>query len=99
MQTSQNHIDVKAACANPSKFFDAPRDVLCHPELSRASKIDILRQWETDARLMAVAEEENLTGGEPSQLSAVVKALINLNDEEKMPDGEPHPPSPAKAGA
>ena len=98
MQISQN-VDIKAACANPSKYFEAPRDVLIHPTLSREAKIDILRQWETDARLMAVAEEENLTGGEPSQLSAVVKALINLGDEEKMPDGEPHPPSPAKSGA
>lgn len=98
MQTSQN-VDVKAARTNPSKYFAAPRDVLIHPGLSREAKIDILRQWETDARLLAVAEEENLAGGESSQLHAVVNALINLGDAEKMPDGEPHPPSPAKSGA
>ena len=97
MQTSP--LDVKAALSNPSKFFTAPREVVAHPALSRSVKIDILRQWETDARLMAVAEEENLTGGEASQLSAVVNALISLGDSEKMPDGDAHPPSPAKSGA
>ncbi len=97
MQMSMS--DIHAAKTNPSKFFTSPREVLAHPALSHAAKIDILRQWETDARLMAVAEEENLSGGEASQLGAVVNALISLGDAEKMPDGEAHPPSPAKAGA
>jgi hypothetical protein len=97
MQTSS--LDIKSAIANPSKYFTFPREVVAHPSLSRTAKIDILRQWETDARLMAVAEEENLGGGEASQLGAVVNALISLEDPEKMPDGEAHPPSPAKSGA
>src|SRR5262249_43840542 len=46
-------IDIKAAATNPSRYFKAPGDVLRHPGLSRKAKIDILRQWETDARLMA----------------------------------------------
>lgn len=98
MQTPPNTIDIKAATANPTKFFKAPPEVLAHPGLSRAAKIDILHQWEIDARQLSVAEEENLTGGEPSQLGAVVNALISLGDEDKKP-GAPHPSSPAKAGA
>ncbi len=81
-------LDIKAAKSNPSKFFAAPKDVLMHPGLSREAKIDILRSWEVDARLMSVAEEENMTDGERSHLGAVVSALIALDDERKRPDTE-----------
>jgi len=78
-----SHVDVKAAKTNPSKYFASPQDVLCHTGLSREAKIEILRQWEVDARLMSVAEEENMTDGEHSHLGAVVSALIALDDERK----------------
>jgi len=78
-------LDIKAAKTNPSKYFHAPKDVLIHPTLSREAKIDILRQWEVDARLLATAEEENMTDGEHSHLGAVVSALIALDDENKRP--------------
>ncbi len=79
-----HQFDLKAAKANPSKFFSTPKEVLVHPELSRTSKLDILHQWEVDARLLSVAEEENMQDGESSQLGAVVSALLALNDEEKQ---------------
>jgi hypothetical protein len=79
-------LDVKAAKTNPSKFFQTPKDVLIHPTLSRANKIDILRQWEIDARLLAIAEEENMGDGEHSHLGAVVSALIALGDDHKRSD-------------
>jgi hypothetical protein len=79
-----NHVlDIKAAMSNPSKFFESPKEVLVHPDLNRAAKIDILRQWEVDARLLSVAEEENMQDGEHSHLGAVVSALIALDDENK----------------
>jgi hypothetical protein len=84
MATQQ--IDVKAACVNPSKFFKTPHEVLIEPKLSRKDKIDILHQWEIDARLLAVADEENMGQGESSQLGAVVTALIALDDEQKRPE-------------
>lgn len=90
-------LDIKAAKINPSKFFASPKDVLVHPGLSRDAKIDILRAWEVDARLMSVAEEENMTDGERSHLGAVVSALIALDDERKSPDTETGS-GPAKAG-
>jgi hypothetical protein len=77
---------VNAAAANPSKFFASPKDVLVDPKLSREDKIEILRQWEIDARLLAVADEENMGQGENSHLGAVVSALIALDDENKRPD-------------
>jgi len=90
-------LDIKAAKTNPSKFFQTPKDVLIHPDLSREAKIDILRQWEVDARLMSMAEEENMTDGEHSHLGAVVSALIALGDEAKRPDVETGS-GPAKQG-
>jgi hypothetical protein len=78
-------LDIKAAKTNPSKFFQSPKDVLIHPTLTREAKIDILRQWEVDARLLSMAEEENMTDGEHSHLGAVVSALIALDDENKRP--------------
>ncbi len=83
-------LDVGAALTNPSKFFAKPQDVLVHPGLSRDTKLKILRQWEVDARLLQVAEEENMTDGERSHLGSVVSALIALDDENKGPDaGKP----------
>ncbi len=73
--------DFAKAKANPSKFFERPNDVLNDHALSRAQKIELLHQWELDARLMSVAEEENMSGAEPTYLQEVVKALISLGDE------------------
>lgn len=92
-----HQLDVKAAKTNPSKYFHTPQDVLVHPTLSRESKIEILRQWEADARLMSVAEEENMTGGEHGHLGAVVSALIALDDEKKRPATDTGT-GPAKTG-
>ncbi len=96
----QQALNVEAAKTNPSKFFETPQEVLTHPNLSRGNKIDILRQWEVDARLLSMAEEENMTKGETgehSQLGAVVSALIALDDENKRPNCETGS-SPAKLG-
>ncbi len=76
-------LDINAAKLNPSKFFKNPQDVLVHPNLNRQAKLDILHQWEVDARLMSVAEEENMGSGESSRLGAIVSALLALEDEAK----------------
>ncbi len=81
-------IDVKAAKVNPSKFFKTPSEVATYPGLSLEDKIAILRQWETDARLMAVADEESMGGGENSHLGSVTQLLITLGDENKLPDAD-----------
>ena len=88
MASIKKILDVNAATANPSKFFKSPQEVLIHTELSREKKIEILHQWEVDARLLSVADEENMGHGENSHLGAVVSALIALNDESKRPDAE-----------
>jgi hypothetical protein len=92
-------VDIQAAKANPSKYFSSPQEVLSHPGLSRETKLDILHQWETDARLLAVADEENLQGGESSQLGAVITALLALHDEAKEAHTRPQPTPATKSGA
>ncbi len=88
-------LNLAEAKVNPSKFFKHPKDVLVHPSLSRDNKLESLRQWEVDARLMAVAEEENMTSGENGHLGAIVSALLALDDETKGPNAD-LPGSPTK---
>ena len=78
-------LDIKQAKASPSRVFNDPAEVLTHPELSRETKLEILRQWEVDARLLSEADTESMTGGESSKLGKVVSALLALEDEGHKP--------------
>ncbi len=95
---AQTQLNIAEAKVNPSKFFEHPKDVLTYPGLSRQAKLEILRQWEVDARLMAVAEEENMTSGENGHLGSIVSALLALDDENKGPRADA-PAPPTKAGS
>ncbi len=53
-------MDFEKAKLNPAAVFKTPREIVSSQELSREQKIEILRQWEQDARLMEVAEEESM---------------------------------------
>jgi len=66
---------------NPQQHFTHPQEVCSHPSLTHKQKIAILRQWEYDARELSVAEEENMGGGEPSLLQAVLTALRQLDPD------------------
>lgn len=90
-------IDKKEALVNPSRTFDKPRDVVASRALSRDEKKKALEQWEIDARLMQVASEEGMTGGEPSNLVDVKNAQKELGvaDENKKKGDHKKPPPPA----
>ncbi len=90
-------LNIADAKVNPSKYFQHPKDVLVHPGLSRDAKIDILRAWEVDARLLQTAEEENMTSGENAHLGSIVSALLALEDETKGPQADT-PKAPTKLG-
>jgi hypothetical protein len=66
------------AMLDPTSVYSTPEEVCEDPALTREQKISVLRQWEYDAREMAVAEEENMTGGPPDQLPQVLAALRRL---------------------
>ncbi len=59
MTMETQRVDLKQATTNPSKVFGDPSQVLTHPGLSREAKLEILRQWETDARLLQTAESND----------------------------------------
>lgn len=72
-------IDYEKALLDPQDFFDDPEEVLDHPELTKAQKIEILRRWEYDANEVAVAEEEGMVGSDPPlMLRRVLLALDKL---------------------
>lgn len=73
-------IDLEHALRDPSKYFASPADVLRADDFSSTDKVRILRQWEMDARELAVAEDENMGGGETMQLDLVLQALHQLGE-------------------
>ena len=81
--------DVARARLDPAAVFADPEAVQAHPRLSVAEKVDILRRWEYDARELAVAEEEGMSGGEPLLLDRIEAALHALTG---------YAPSPGRGG-
>jgi len=75
------------AMSNPSQAFSSPSDVLDAPGLSRQQKLDVLRQWEYDAREKEVAEEENMGGGPGDLLPKILEALEKLDGHPGATDG------------
>lgn len=67
--------DFEAALQNPAKCFETPQHVLDDPKLTVTQKRKLLEHWEQDARLLAVAEEEGMGGGEESMLHRVKRAM------------------------
>jgi hypothetical protein len=72
---------------DPASAFDQPQDVVNDRRLANDAKIKLLRQWEADARQLAVAEEEGMTGGEESMLNRVRRALRALGAAEQAEHG------------
>ena len=79
--TSDRPVDLEAALLNPASCFEEPGDVLEERGLTREQKLRILRQWDQDARQLAVAEEENMTGGEENMVGRVSKAILALGGD------------------
>lgn len=71
-------MDFEKALADPAAVFANPEAVLANPELSREQKLEILRRWEHDARLLQIADEENMPAGEPVALEQIRRALHEL---------------------
>ena len=68
-------IDLDQALSCPTCVFRRPEDVVQHPTLTRAQKIEILRRWVDDATELAVAENEGMGGGEAVGIDVVMAAL------------------------
>lgn len=79
--------DKAKALTTPTSVFKTPGEVVSCVDLSKAEKAAVLKQWEIDARLLQVASEEGMTGGEPSHLVEVKKAQKSLGVEVLEEDG------------
>lgn len=77
------------ALADPKSVFKVPSAIVNEPKLSKQEKIKVLGQWEQDARLIQVAEEESMAGGEGSMLADVRKALQQIRGNAEEQKGTP----------
>jgi low affinity Fe/Cu permease len=75
-------IDYDRALLSPASVFKTPTDVLKEKSLSLRQKKEILNRWEHDARLLQTASDENMTGGESSNLAQVQEAQRAADTEE-----------------
>jgi len=78
MTKGNSQIDLEDALGDPALFFAKPMDIVTDRSLSREAKLKLLTQWERDAQLLTVAEDEGLDGGEESMLGRVRHALRQL---------------------
>lgn len=74
--------DFETALQNPARFFETPQHVLDDPNLTVTQKRKLLKQWEQDARLLSVAEEEGMAGGEENMLHRVKRAMEAIGDAQ-----------------
>jgi hypothetical protein len=81
--------DKKKALTTPSSVFKHPAEVVDSRDLDRVEKTNILKQWELDARLLQVATEEGMGGGEHSLFADVKKAQQRLDVDPLVQDGAP----------
>lgn len=91
----------KEAIAPPTKAFTHPSEVVSSAELSLADRVRVLKQWELDARLLQVASEEGMSGGEANMLADVKKAQTELAKQMVQPDdtvGQKPKGAPTKSG-
>jgi len=82
-------MDIEKVQFGPGSVYASPNDVFEDSSLTREQKIKILRRWEYDARELAVAEEENMTGGPPNMLSEILYVLHLLDAD--INQGKPAP--------
>jgi hypothetical protein len=69
---------VETIIKDPVKHYPTPRDVVADDQLTRQEKQRILESWALDAQLIAVADEENMSGPQRPGLRDVKLALLEL---------------------
>jgi hypothetical protein len=83
MHVSARPFDYEEALKDPGSFFDTPGAVVKAAGLTRVQKMEILKRWEADARLLMVASDESMSGGEQPQLQDVQEAMRELEADSR----------------
>jgi hypothetical protein len=86
MNATGTKLDIDKALLDPAGVFAEPDEIVRMPGLACNLKLRLLEQWEREARALAVAEEEGMTGGEESMLGRVRRAIVALGGDEKSDD-------------
>ena len=71
-------ISFKEILQNPSSVYDLPDEVLEDETLTEKQKREVLLQWKYDAILLQHCDEENMGGGEHSNLDRILRCLNSL---------------------
>ena len=72
-------VEADAKVARPHAHFTHPTDVVVDPTLAKAEKLQVLETLEQDAKQLAVASDEGMSGGEVTQLRDVLQAKETLD--------------------
>ena len=78
----------KRALGDVSKVFKSPQAIVDAKDLTSQQKIDLLKQWETDLRLIMVASEENMTGDTPGRTAELLSAVLRTLSQMGISDDE-----------
>jgi hypothetical protein len=84
----------QAKTEKPHANFGDTQQVVADPALSKQEKVQALETLELDARLLATATGEGMTGGEHSKLHEVLSAKKAL---ENPADAASNPPPDSEA--
>ena len=84
----------QAKTEKPHAHLADPQQIVADPALSKQDKLEALEMLEQDARLLATATEEGVTGGEQSNLRDVLTAKKSL---EGSTDAASNPPPDSEA--
>ena len=68
----------REAADNPTRYYGRPAKVVRDDRLSRDEKLAVPEAWELEAHALAVAADENMSGGEPDLLAEVVQTRLDL---------------------
>ncbi|OZB03826.1 MAG: hypothetical protein B7X54_09115 [Idiomarina sp. 34-48-12] len=67
-----------AILRDPSAVYDKPDDILSDSNLNDDEKLEVLEQWEFDARELQVAADENMPGQQETPLDEILAAKKKL---------------------
>jgi hypothetical protein len=67
------------ALVNPASVFAKPNEVVSTPAFSRKQKIDVLRRWEYDARMLQMGDQEGKVDECEELLAEILESLHQLD--------------------
>jgi hypothetical protein len=70
------------ALLDPSKFFSHRREIAEAEGLTLTRKVSLLKRWENDSKLLQVATNEGMFGGEQPQLTLIRREIKALRESQ-----------------